>query len=214
MDVIGLTGGIAAGKSAVAARLAQLGAVVIDADSLARQAVAPGTVGLASIRERFGPGVIAQDGSLDRSALGTIIFGDAGARDALNAIVHPEVARLYRERVAEIAALDPDAIVVYDVPLLVEARSAAEFSKVVVVDAPADVRVERLVALRGMDRASAQQRVAAQASDAERLAVADLVIDASGSVEHTMQQVDALWDRLVAERARVADRRGVSDPAS
>lgn len=211
MDVIGLTGGIAAGKSAVAGRLAALGAVVIDADLLAREAVAPGSPGLAAIRARFGDAVLAPDGSLDRPALGARVFSDPEARASLNAIVHPAVQRLYRERLAQISTDDPDAIVVYDVPLLVEARSADEFSVVVVAHAPADVRVERLVALRGMDRASARDRVAAQASDEERLAAADVVIDTSGTMAHTLEQVDALWERLVAERAR---HTGVSDPLS
>ncbi|WP_439563742.1 dephospho-CoA kinase [Microcella sp.] len=211
MDVIGLTGGIAAGKSAIAARLAALGAIVIDADVLAREAVAPGSPGLAAIRDRFGDAVLAPDGSLDRPALGARVFSDPEARAALNAIVHPEVQRLYRERLARIEADDPRAIVVYDVPLLVEARSADEFATVVVAHAPAEQRVERLVALRGMERASAEDRVAAQASDAERLAAADVVIDSSGTLTHTLEQVDALWERLVAERAR---HTGVSDPLS
>lgn len=211
MDVIGLTGGIAAGKSTVAARLAEHGAVILDADILAREAVSIGSPGLGAVVARFGPGVLAADGTLDRAALGAIIFADATARADLNAIVHPEVRRLYRERLAAIAAAQPDAIVVYDVPLLVESRSTAEFSPIVVVHAPADLRVERLVAIRGMDPASARERVAAQASDEERLAVADVVIDTSGTLESTLRQVDALWDRLVAERAA---RTGVSDPAS
>lgn len=211
MDVIGLTGGIAAGKSLVAARLATLGAVVIDADVLAREAVAPGSRGLAEIRERFGDAVLAPDGSLDRAALGSLVFSDAAARADLNAIVHPEVHRLYRERLAAVESGDPSAIVVYDVPLLVEARSAAEFTEVVVVHAPAAQRVERLVTLRGFDRASAQHRVEAQASDDERLAVADVVIDSSGTVEHTLEQVDALWQRLRVEHPR---HTGVSDPLS
>ena len=211
MDVIGLTGGIAAGKSTVAARLAELGAIVIDADRLARDAVALGSPGLAAVVARFGPQVLDGDGALDRAALGAIIFGDPDDRAALNAIVHPEVRRLYRERVQAIAAADPDAIVVYDVPLLVESRAADEFRLIVVVHAPADLRVERLVALRGIDPASARDRVAAQASDDERLAVADVIIDTSGTLESTIEQVDALWQRLVAERAA---RTGVSDPSS
>ena len=209
--MIGLTGGIAAGKSVVSARLAQHGAVVIDADVLAREAVAPGTPGLEAVRRRFGDDVLAPDGSLDRAALGALVFADPRARTDLNAIVHPEVHRLYRERLQSLEASDPRAIVVYDVPLLVEARSADEFAAVVVVHAPADLRVERLVALRGMERASALDRVAAQASDDERLAVADVVIDTSGTLAHTIEQVDALWERLVAERAR---HTGVSDPLS
>ncbi len=211
MDVIGLTGGIAAGKSVVSARLAALGAVVIDADLLAREAVAAGSPGLAAIGRRFGDAVLAPDGSLDRAALGALVFSDPGARADLNGIVHPEVQRLYRERLARLEADDPESIVVYDVPLLVEARSTEEFAIVVVVHAPAEQRVERLVALRGMDRASAQERVAAQASDEERLAAADVVIDTSGTMAHTLEQVDALWERLVAERAR---HTGVSDPPS
>lgn len=201
MDVIGLTGGIAAGKSAVAARLAELGAVVIDADALAREVVQPGTPGLAAIVARFGPAVLDAAGSLDRARLGEIVFGDDDARADLNAIVHPEVRRRYDELVAEAFARDRDAIVVYDVPLLAEARAASEFGLVVVVDAPADVRLERLVALRGMDREQARARIAAQISDEERRAMADVVIDSSGTIEHTMEQVDALWERLVAQRS-------------
>jgi dephospho-CoA kinase len=211
VDVIALTGGIAAGKSVVSARLAELGATVIDADLLAREAVAPGSPGLDAVRRRFGEAVLAADGSLDRPSLGALVFSDPAALSDLNAIVHPEVHRLYRERIAAIASADPSAIVIYDVPLLVEARSVEEFAAVVVVHAPADVRVERLVALRGMDRASAHDRVAAQASDDDRLAVADVVIDTSGTLAHTIEQVDALWERLVAQRAR---HTGVSDPLS
>ncbi|MDX2026102.1 dephospho-CoA kinase [Microcella sp.] len=211
MDVIGLTGGIAAGKSVVASRLAHLGAFVIDADVLAREAVAVGSPGLEAIRERFGDGVLAPDDTLDRAALGALVFADSGARADLNAIVHPEVHRLYHERLAAVESADPRAIVVYDVPLLVEARLAEEFALVVVVHAPAEERLERLVSLRGLDRASAQQRVDAQASDAERLAVADVVIDSSGTLDETIDQVDALWQRLVAERD---GHTGVSDPLS
>lgn len=200
MEVIGLTGGIAAGKSAVAARLAEHGAVVIDADRLAREAVEPGTPGLSAIVDRFGARVLDAAGALDRAALGAIIFGDEQDRRDLNAIVHPEVRRLFHERVAEAVEQDPDGIVVYDVPLLVEARAAEEFALVVVVDAPAAQRIERLVTLRGMDRASAESRVAAQVTDEERRALADVVIDSSGSLEGTLAQADALWAQLM-ERA-------------
>ncbi len=211
MKVIGLTGGIAAGKSEVAARLAALGAMVIDADVLARDAVAPKTAGLESIRRRFGGGVIGADGALDRQALADLVFSDPEARADLNAIVHPEVRRLYLETVARIGATEPGSIIVYDVPLLVEARSAEEFSLVVVVHAPEEQRVDRLVTLRGMHRADALDRVAAQATDEERLAVADVVIDASGTLSHTHEQVDGLWERLIAEHAR---HTPVSDPLS
>ena len=163
------------------------------------------------MRTRFGAGVIAPDGSLDRAALGQLVFADETARGDLNAIVHPEVARLYRERLAEITRTQPDAVVVYDVPLLVEARSADEFALVVVVHAPADLRIERLVTLRGVDRVSAERRIAAQATDDERLAIADVVIDASGSIESTEQQTDALWRQLVDRRSR---HTAVSDPPS
>jgi len=201
VDVIGLTGGIAAGKSTVAARLAQHGAIIIDADQLARDAVAPGSAGLAAVVERFGSAVLDAHGGLDRAALGAIVFTDAQARAALNAIVHPEVHRLYRERLAAIAAENPDAIVVYDVPLLAEARAADEFALIVVVDAPPEVRLERLVSLRGLPREQAEARIRSQVPDEERRAMADVVIDAGGTLEHTLQQVDALWERLVAQRA-------------
>lgn len=211
MEVIGLTGGIGAGKSTVARLLEERGAIIIDADALARAAVAPGSAGLAAVRERFGDAVIAADGKLDRAALGALVFADEEERADLNAIVHPEVARQYQEQLAEIARVRPDAIVVYDVPLLVEARSADEFALIVVVHAPADVRVERLVALRGLDRESAIRRVQAQASDAERNAVADVVIDTGGSMESTVEQVDALWTMLAQRRAA---HTPVSDPLS
>lgn len=201
MDVIGLTGGIAAGKSAVAARLAELGAVVIDADRLAREVVEPGTPGLAAIAHRFGDAVLAPDGSLDRARLGSIVFADDSARRDLNAIVHPAVQRRYDELVAEAFARDPEAIVVYDVPLLAEARAASDFSLVIVVDAPPEVRLERLVSLRGMDRSEARARIEAQIPDADRRAMADVVIDSSGTLDHTLEQVDAVWERLVAQRA-------------
>jgi len=211
VEVIGLTGGIAAGKSAVAARFAALGAQVIDADLLARKAVAVGSPGLAAVHKRFGDAVLAPDDTLDRTALGALVFSDPASRTDLNAIVHPEVRRLYRERLARIEEADPDSIVVYDVPLLVETRSGDEFAAVVVVHAPARVRIDRLVALRGMNRESAQDRVNAQASDNERLAIADVVIDTTGTMEHTLEQVDALWERLVADRAQ---HTGGSDPLS
>jgi dephospho-CoA kinase len=197
--IIGLTGGIAAGKSTVSRRWAEHGAVIVDADRLAREAVEPGSPGLAAIEQRFGPAVIAADGSLDRPALGAIVFRDADARAALNAITHPEVWRLAQERFAAAEAADPGAVVVYDVPLLAEASEGRplRFDAVVVVDAPAAARVERLVAERGMDRAEAERRIGAQASDAERLALADHVVNATGTVADTIRSADAIW-RLVA----------------
>ncbi len=196
MTLLGLTGGIASGKSTVAARLAEHGAVVVDADQLAREAVEPGSRGLAGVVREFGEGVLKPDGSLNRQALAAIVFGDPAALARLNAVVHPEVGRLSRERFGEILTADPHAIVVYDVPLLAESRRAEEFDRVVVVHAPAEERVRRLVQLRGMSEEEARSRVSAQASDDERLTVADEVIDASGTLEHTLEQTDALWRRL------------------
>ncbi|MEK6344873.1 MAG: dephospho-CoA kinase, partial [Curtobacterium sp.] len=192
------TGGIAAGKSTVSARWADHGAVIVDADRLARLAVAPGSPGLAQVAERFGPTVIAADGSLDRPALGAIVFADPEARKALEGITHPEVWRLAQQAFDEASAADPDAVVVYDVPLLAEAAGSRpiRFDAVVVVDAPAAQRVERLVEHRGMDRGDAERRVAAQASDAERLALADHVVDATGTLEDTIRSADEVWARI------------------
>lgn len=200
MQRIGLTGGIAAGKSVAARRFAEHGAVVIDADELARTAVAPGSAGLDAVTEAFGPGVVAADGSLDRPALAAVVFADPAARARLDAIVHPVVRRLAAEREAAAATLDAGAVVVHDIPLLVETGQADDFHVVVVVDAPALLRVERLVRLRGMTRQDAEARVAAQADDAVRLAAADVVLDGSGSEDVLRAQVDVLWLRLAAER--------------
>lgn len=201
MQRIGLTGGIAAGKSVAARRLAELGAVVIDSDVLAREAVAPGSVGLEAVVEEFGAGVLAGDGSLDRAALASIVFADDAARARLDGIVHPIVRRLSAEREAAAAVTDHGAVVVHDIPLLVETGQADAFHVLVVVHTPAVLRVERLVRLRGMDRSEAEARVAAQASDDERLAVADVVLDGAGSDDDLRAQVDDLWDRLAVERA-------------
>ncbi|NQX33751.1 dephospho-CoA kinase [Herbiconiux sp. VKM Ac-2851] len=206
MFVIALTGGIAAGKSTVARRFAEHGAVVIDADRLAREAVEPGTPGLAAIAERFGPGVIDGDGRLDRPALGAIVFADEEARLDLNGITHPAVAALLKERLAETAQADPDAIVVYDVPLLAESggRRDGLFRFVVVVEAPAEVRVQRLIELRGMAADEAERRVASQASDEERRALADIIIDTGGTLDETVQQTDAAWSRVRDAAARAS----------
>jgi dephospho-CoA kinase len=190
---VGLTGGIGSGKSAVSARLAELGAVVIDADRLARDVVAPGTPGLAAVVAAFGPEVVTAGGGLDRAALGAIVFADPESRGRLNAIIHP----LVRAAATGIEAAAPgDAVVVHDIPLLVETGQAATFDLVVVVDAPDDVRVGRLVADRGMDESDVRSRIQAQASRAERLAVADAVIDNSGPIDQLPAQVEALWRRL------------------
>lgn len=193
MYLIGLTGGIASGKSTVARRLAEHGAVIVDADRIAREVVEPGTPALRAIAERFGSEVIAADGSLNRPALGAIVFTDERARLDLNGITHPAVVA---ESQRQFAAAAADAVVVYDVPLLAEGRGSAEFREVVVVHAPAETRIRRLVDLRGMAEPEARNRVASQASDEERLAMADVVIDSSGTLEETLAQADALWQRL------------------
>ncbi|MET0992023.1 MAG: dephospho-CoA kinase [Lacisediminihabitans sp.] len=201
MHLIGLTGGIASGKSAVAQRLASHGAVVIDADALAREVVEPGTPGLAAIAERFGDGLVTADGALDRPALGAIIFADAQARLDLNAITHPLVQQRARELMAAAGARDPGAVVVYDVPLLLEASAQDgyhRFEKIVVVEAEPATRIRRLVELRGMSEADAARRIASQATDAERRAIADIVIDSNGTLDQTLAQADALWEQLRA----------------
>lgn len=202
MKLIGLTGGIASGKSTIARRLAAHGAAHIDADGLAREAVAVGSPGLAAVRERFGDGVLEPDGGLDRAALGRLVFNDPSALADLNGIVHPEVRRIAAERIAAIAERDPDAVVVYDVPLLVEAGVQMPWDLIVVADAPAALRARRLVELRGMSAAEAERRIASQAGDAERRAVADVLIDTTGTVQHTLDQVDALWERLRSDGVR------------
>ncbi|MGF1428879.1 dephospho-CoA kinase [Kitasatospora sp. LaBMicrA B282] len=193
MRKIGLTGGIGAGKSAVADLLVSYGAVLIDSDLIAREVVAPGTPGLAAVVEEFGPGVLGADGALDRPALGAIVFGDQARLAALNAIVHP----LVRARSAELeAAAAPEAVVVHDVPLLAENGLAGLFDQVIVVDASEAVRLDRLVRLRGMAESEARARMAAQASRDERLAVADLVVENNGSRAELAQQVKAAWEQL------------------
>jgi len=197
MTLVALTGGIASGKSTIARRLAERGAVVIDADALVRELQQPGTDVTRAIGEAF-PGVVRADGSLDRAALGAVVFGDRDALATLNGIVHPAVRAESQRRFEAARAADPDAVVVYDVPLLAEARGTGEWDLVVVAHAPAEVREDRLVAHRGMRREDARARIANQASDAERLALADVVIDTGGSLEDTLRQADALWERLTA----------------
>ncbi|RIJ58385.1 dephospho-CoA kinase [Clavibacter phaseoli] len=196
MQLIGLTGGIAAGKTVVADRLAELGAVRIDADRLAREVVEPGTPALAEIARRFGPGVIAPDGSLDRPALGAVVFQDPDARRDLEAITHPAVRALSAARMAAAGEADADAVVVYDIPLLVESGRVDEFDRIVVVHAPRDERIRRLVELRGMSPEEAESRIASQAADEDRLAVADVVVDSGVSLASTLAQTDRLWANL------------------
>ncbi len=201
MYLIGLTGGIASGKSTVARKLAELGAVHIDADHLARVAVEPGTAALDQITRSFGPSVIAPDGSLDRAALGAVVFADPASLALLNSIVHPAVRSLSNLMIREAAERDPHAVVVYDVPLLVEAAVDHPFDLIVVTHADEATRVQRMVDLRGMPEAEAVRRIRSQASDAERLAVADVVIDTTGTLGQTLAQVDDLWHRVRAAAA-------------
>ena len=200
MVLIGLTGGIASGKSVVSARFAELGAVVVDADVLAREVVEPGTEGLAAIAERFGPSVIDAAGRLDRPALGAIIFSDEQARLDLNQITHPAIWKRATELFAEATAADPDVVIVYDVPLLVEASGTRpiRFDRVVVVMASEQTRHDRLVTLRGMDPDEASRRIASQATDDQRRAAADVLIDSDGDLASTLAQVDALWAEVTA----------------
>jgi dephospho-CoA kinase len=198
---VGLTGGIGSGKGEVATRLASHGALVIDADQLAREVVAPGTPGLAEIVETFGAGVLRPDGSLDRQLLGEIVFSDAGLRSRLNAIVHPRVGDRMRE--IEQAAGKAD-VIVHVIPLLVENGLAGTFDVVVVVDAPPAAQVDRLVSMRGMTRSQALARMSAQVTREERLAAATLVVDNSGSLDDLDGQVAALW----AELSRRAGKDG------
>jgi dephospho-CoA kinase len=204
--LIGLTGGIASGKSVVSERLAERGAVVIDADVLAREVVDPGTAGLAEIVSEFGTGVLREDGSLDRAALGALIFSDAQKRERLNAITHPKIWRRTRELIAAAEARNPEAVVVYDVPLLAESagKRDLEFDLVVVVHADTGTRIQRMVELRGMRRDEALHRLNSQASDTERLAIADVVIDNNGELADTLAQVDRLWERVAGEAQRQA----------
>jgi dephospho-CoA kinase len=190
---VGLTGGVGSGKSTVSAMLAELGAVVIDADLLAREVVAPGSEGLAAVVEAFGPTVLTATGELDRPALGAVVFADEAARRRLEAIIHP----LVRARGAELEAAAPaEAVVVHDIPLLAETGQADAFDAVVVVDVPVEVQMERMVRSRGMSPQEAQSRVAAQATREQRRAVATYVIDNTGTLEDLRQRVAEVFAEL------------------
>jgi dephospho-CoA kinase len=190
---VGLTGGVGSGKSTVSAMLAELGAVVIDADLLAREVVAPGSEGLAAVVEAFGPTVLTATGELDRPALGAVVFADEAARRRLEAIIHP----LVRARGAELEAAAPaEAVVVHDIPLLAETGQADAFDAVVVVDVPVEVQMERMVRSRGMSPQEAQSRVAAQATREQRRAVATYVIDNTGTLEDLRDRVAEVFEAL------------------
>ncbi len=196
MILIGLTGGIGSGKSTVSARLAELGARVVDADAIVRDVQAPGTEVFAAIVERFGDDVVAEDGSLDRPALAAKVFNDTDELKALNAIVHPAVGVGIAEALA--AAAETDDVVILDVPLLVES-GRDDMAAMVVVDLDPEIAVARLIEHRGFTEEDARARMSRQASRDERLAKADKVLDNNGSVEDLIAQVDALWPWMQAQ---------------
>jgi dephospho-CoA kinase len=204
--MIGLTGGIGSGKSTVATLLAARGARLVDADRIAREVVGPGTPGLAAVVEAFGDGVLTSEGALDRSALAAVVFADPAARARLDGIVHP----LVRARAAEmVAQARPDSVVVQDVPLLVETGQAASFDLVLVVEADAETRVRRLVQ-RGLTEEDARARIAAQATDEQRRAVADVVLDNTGTIEDLTAQVERFWSERVLADPAAGEIRGPS----
>lgn len=202
MLTVGLTGGIGSGKSEVSRRLAALGATVIDADQVAREVVEPGTPGLAAVVAEFGPEVLRPDGSLDRERLASVVFGDDDARKRLNAIVHPLVGERTAQLAAEAEAADPDGVLVYDVPLLVEAGLASLYDVVVVVATDVETQVRRLTGKRGMTEADARARIAAQASLEDKLAVATYVIRNDGDLDELDRQVEEVWSHLAASVGR------------
>jgi dephospho-CoA kinase len=198
---VGLTGGIGAGKSEVSRRLSAYGAIVIDADLIAREVVAPGTDGLAEVIGAFGPGVLGPDGALDRAALGDLVFADEQKLATLNGIVHPRVGARMRE-LEESAG--PDSIVVHDVPLIAENDLSGSYDLVIVVDVPPRLQLDRLARLRGMSRDQARARMAAQAGRDQRLSIADIVVDNSGSLAELDRQVGDLWTELRRREALAA----------
>ncbi len=190
---VGLTGGVASGKSSVSGILRELGAVVIDADQLAREVVAKGTPGLERVVEAFGPDVLTADGDLDRPRVGAIVFADEDQRRVLESIVHPLV---FERIVALEEAASEDDVVVHDIPLLAESGRADTFDAVIVVDAPTDVQIERMVRDRGWTREEAEARIAAQASREDRRAIATYAIDNTGTLEDLEARVREVWDEL------------------
>lgn len=202
MFLIGLTGGIASGKSTVAKRWVEHGAVEIDADQIAREVVAPGTAGLSALVETFGSDLLQEDGSLNRSKLGSLVFGDELKRLALNAIVHP----LVKERTREIlAALPEDSIAIYNVPLLVEANVDHDFDLIVTVEAPEDEQVKRMIKHRGLTEAEARARIAAQAKPVERAAISDVILNSNQDINLLLRDADELWREIEHKAAEKAN---------
>ena len=197
--MVGLTGGIGAGKSTVAAMLAKRGAVVVDADAIAREVVEPGTPALAKLVERFGEEILRPDGSLDRPALAAVAFVDDETRKELEAITHPAIGEEFLRRVA---AAPPGAVVIHDVPLLVESKRGFEYAAVIVVEAPIELRLDRLEA-RGVPRDDARRRIGLQATDADRRKVATWVVDNTGDLAALEDQVATIWTDLERRAAEV-----------
>ena len=195
MYLVGLTGGIASGKSTVASAWVELGGVEIDADQLAREVVEPGTPGLAAVHRIFGDSVIS-NGALNRAALGQIVFSNTDKRKQLESIVHPLVKELAAKRIAQ---LPDDSIVIYNVPLLVEAAVDLHFNKIVTVEAPVERQIERLVSIRKMDRADAERRVAAQASPVERANAADVILNSNQDLQLLLKDARRLWQQIEHE---------------
>jgi dephospho-CoA kinase len=198
MYLVGLTGGIASGKSTVASAWVELGGIEIDADQLAREVVEPGTPGLAAVKAAFGDSVIS-NGALDRNALGQLVFANTEKRKQLEAIVHPLVRELAAKKIAE---LPDDSIVIYNVPLLVEAAVDLDFDKVVTVEAPSEKQVERLVSIRKMNREDAERRVAAQASPAQRANAADVILNSNQELHLLLKDARRLWQQIEHEAAQ------------
>lgn len=196
MYLVGLTGGIAAGKSTVARRWAEYGAVEIDADQLARDVIAPGTSGAAELREVFGGGVFNEDGTLNRATLGAEVFSNPERLKQLEAIIHPRVKKLAQQLIETQAE---DAIVIYNVPLLVEASVDLPFDKIVTVEAPAEKQIDRLVSIRKMDRAEAERRISSQASPAQRANAADIILNSNQDLHKLLKDTDQLWKQIVRE---------------
>lgn len=196
MYLVGLTGGIAAGKSTVAKRWAEYGAIEIDADLLAREVIAPGTDGATELREVFGAGIFADSGELNRAALAAEVFSSPERLAQLEAIIHPRVKALSKSM---IEAQEEDSIVVYNVPLLVEASVDLPFDKIVTVEAPTDKQIDRLVSIRNMDRGEAERRIANQASPAQRANAADVILNSNQDLHKLLKDADQLWKQIVRE---------------
>lgn len=217
MVVVGLTGGIGSGKSTVTRLLAERGATIVDADVVAREVVAPDGPAYGAVVARFGPAVVAAGGSLDRAALAALVFGDGAARDDLNRITHPAIREEMTRRVTAIVAADPGAVVVMDIPLLAESgRDRYALDGVLVVDLPVELAISRLLADRGFTEEDARARLAAQATREQRQAIADLVLDNSGDLDHLRSEVDRAWvwiqSAITPERGeRDGDRPGPRD---